>query len=67
MSAVTVVSVVWGTLPGIAGLLSAVRVPRAFLKYSMVRPVTIPRTPTGSPVVMASPLVTSPRLASATA
>ena len=46
---------------------SAVSVPRAFFRYSMPRCTTMPRASSGRLVSIASPLVTSARLASATA
>src|SRR5206468_2418384 len=46
---------------------SAVNRPRAFFRYEMEKPVTIPWTPGGSPTRTASPLAISARLAMAIA
>src|SRR6476620_11656101 len=45
---------------GSATLLSTTIVPRAFFTYSVASLVTIARVPTGSAVVIASPLASSP-------
>ena len=52
---------------GTATSQSTVTVPRAFFRKRASIPSTIPRTPAGSPVVIASPLASSPRFTSATA
>jgi hypothetical protein len=52
---------------GIGQRASAVSVPRAFFKKEMDSATGMPRAPGGNHVVTASPLVTSPRLASAMA
>src|SRR5512143_3304975 len=52
---------------GMLHLHSAVSVPRAFLTYSIDKLVTIPRTPGGTVISMAVPLVISARFASAIA